>query len=124
MCLHLDSTLIANWGYNMNTYYSCPYLNAQVVLTDERERHIAEQPDLLPEHRQRIVDTLTDPDRVRRSARVANARLFSHWFESVRGGKHVVVVVVGESAPGDRYWIVTAYSARRVVGGEIEWKRD
>jgi hypothetical protein len=81
-------------------YFPCPYLKAQVELTDEREWHIAERhPDLLPEHRQRIADTLTDPDQVRRSTRFANVRLFSRWFESVRGGKHVVVVVVGGSSP-------------------------
>ena len=47
----------------MTAHFHCPYLNAQVALTDEREQHIAERhPDLLPEHRQRIADTLTAPD--------------------------------------------------------------
>jgi hypothetical protein len=45
-------------------------------------------------------------------------------FDSVRGGKHVVVVVVSESVPGARHWIITAYIARRLAQGEIEWKRD
>ena len=41
------------------TRFPCPYLKAEVELTDEREQHIAERhPDLLPEHRQRIADTL------------------------------------------------------------------
>jgi hypothetical protein len=109
----------------MTTHFHCPYLNAQVELTDERERHIAERhPDLLPEHRQRIADTLVAPDQVRRSARFASARLFTRWFESVRGGKYVVVVVVSESAPSGRHWIITAYIARKLAKGEIEWKRD
>jgi hypothetical protein len=109
----------------MTTHFRCPYLNAQVALTDERERHIAERhPDLLPEHRQRIADTLVAPDQVRRSARFASARLFTRWFESVRGGKHIVVVVVSESAPSSRPWVITAYIARRLAKGEIEWKRD
>jgi hypothetical protein len=109
----------------MTTHFKCPYLNAQVELTDERERHIAERhPDLLPEHRQCIADTLVDPDQVRRSARFASARLFTRWFESVRGGKYVVVVVVSESAPGGRHWVITAYIARKLAEGEIEWKRD
>jgi len=109
----------------VTTHFPCPYLNAQVELTDERERHIAERhPDLLPEHRSRIADTLADPDQVRRSVRFASARLFSRLFDSVRGGKHVVVVVVSESVPGARHWIITAYIARRLAQGEIEWKRD
>jgi hypothetical protein len=50
--------------------------------------------------------------------------LFSRWFESLRGGKYVVVVVVGDAGPDDRHWIVTAYLARRLTQGEIEWTRD
>ena len=105
--------------------FFCPYLGAQVDLLPERERHIAERhPDLLPEHRQCIADTLRDPDQVRRSTRFGKARLFSLWFDSVRGGKHVAVVVVTESGPVDRHWIITAYLARRLAQGETEWMRD
>jgi len=105
--------------------FPCPYLHASVEMTDEREQHIAERhPDLLPAHRQCIADTLADPDQVRRSARFTNARLFSRWFESIRHGKYIVVVVVGELVPSDRHWIITAYIARKLVEGEIEWKRD
>jgi len=100
-------------------------LNAQVELTNEREQHIAKRhPDLLPEHRQCIADVLADPDQVRRSPRFANARLFSRWFGSLRGGKHVVVVVVSEPVNGYHHWIITAYIARKLAGGENEWKRD
>jgi hypothetical protein len=105
--------------------FPCPYLNALVELTDEREQHIAKRhPDLLPDHLQRIADTLDCPDQIRRSARFTNARLFSRWFELLRGGKYVVVIVVSDAAPGNRHWIITAYMARRLVEGEIEWNRD
>ena len=107
------------------TRFHCPYLHADVELTAERERHIAERhPDLLPEHRQRLADTLAAPDQVRRSTWYANSRLFSRWFESVRHGKHIVVVVVSEQGPSDRHWIITAYIARKLAGGEIEWNRN
>ena len=47
--------------------FPCPYLKGEVELTEERERHIAERhPDLLPEHRERVAETLGDPDQVRR----------------------------------------------------------
>lgn len=105
--------------------FHCPYLDGEVELTEERERHVAEShPDLLPEHRQRIADALADPDEVRRSARAANARLFARWFEDLRGGKHVVVVVVSDPGPHRRHWVITAYMARRLVEGEIEWARS
>lgn len=80
--------------------FPCPYLNAEVELTEERERHITEQhPDLLPEPRPRLAQTLDTPDQVRTSTRFGSARLFSPWYPEVRQGKHVVVVVVSERTP-------------------------
>ncbi len=106
--------------------FPCPYLRAEVELTAERECHIAERhPDLLPEHRGKIAETLANPDQVRRSARFGNARLFSRWYTNLRGGKYVVVVVVSEPvATGLRHWIISAYIARRLAGGEIEWTQS
>ena len=87
--------------------------------------HITERhPDLLPKHRERMAETLADPDRIRRSARFAGARLFSRWFDDLRQGKHIVVVVVSDADVIGRHWIITAYMARKLTGGEIEWKRN
>ena len=105
--------------------FPCPYLRGEVELTDEREAHIAHtHPDLLPEYLAQIEQTLADPDQVRRSTRMSAARLFSRWFEEVRQGKYVVVVVVSEATPADRHWIITAYIARRLANGEVEWNRN
>ncbi|MBI4468885.1 MAG: hypothetical protein HY650_06130 [Acidobacteria bacterium] len=107
------------------SHYACPYLESEVELTEERERHIAERhPDLLPEHWDRIAGTLAEPDQVRRSARFGSARMFSRWYTDVRQGKHVVVVVVSELDPTERHWIITAYMARKLAEGDVEWKRD
>jgi hypothetical protein len=104
--------------------FPCPYLEGDVDLTEERERHIAERhPDLLPEHRGRIAETLADPDQVRKSARFGSAKLFSRWYTDLRQGKYVVVVVVSEREPSERHWITTAYIARKLAQGETEWER-
>lgn len=106
------------------TRFPCPYLNGEVELTEERERHIAQRhPDLLSEHRHRIAETLAEPDQVRRSVRVGSARLFSRWYTDLRQGKQVVVVVVSELDPSERHWVITAYMARKLAEGEVEWKR-
>ncbi len=105
--------------------FPCPYVNGEVELSAERERHIAERhPDLLPEHRERVAETLADPDQVRRSARFGNARLFSRWYNDLKRGKYVVVVVVSEPDATNRHWIITAYLARKLAEGEPEWKRS
>jgi hypothetical protein len=107
------------------SHYPCPYLKSEVELSEDRERHIAARhPDLLPEHRERIAQTLAQPDQGRRSTRFGGARLLSRWYADVRLGKHVVVVVVSELDPAERHWILTAYLARRLAEGEVEWQRD
>lgn len=91
---------------------------------DRGEHHIAaSHPDLLPEYRERLAETIADPDMIRRSRRFADARLLARWFDGFRGGKHVVVVVVTD-AGGGRRWVVTAYLARRLAEGGVEWKRS
>jgi len=103
----------------------CPYLGGHVELTDERERHIAERhPDLLPEYRGQVAETVAAPDEIRRSMRFGNARLFSRWYTDVKKGKYVVVVVVSELAAPTRHWVITAYMTRERVEGEVEWKRS
>jgi hypothetical protein len=105
-------------------HFDCPYLNTHVELTGEREAHIQEKhPDLLPVHRDYVSETVRDPDEVRRDPRFTNTLLFSHWFPDLKGGKFVVVVVVADPSPADRYWIVTAYVARQLSGGTVTWKR-
>lgn len=105
--------------------FFCPYFKGEVELTDERAQHIGERhPELLPENLSRLVETLAQPDEVRRSKRFQNARLFSRWFEDMPGAKFVVAVVVTGFDTPKRHWIITAYMARKLVEGEIEWKQD
>lgn len=100
------------------------YLDADVELTEEREEHIrSRHPDLLPRYRSQVLETILSPDQVRRSSRADNARLFCRWFDDVRGGKFVVVVVVN----GHRFrrnWVATSYMTMRLAEGEIEWERN
>lgn len=109
----------------MTRRFPCPWLRGEVELTEERERHIQERhPDLLPAHRDKLAEVFADPDTVRRSVRAANARLLSRWYTGVRQGRHVVVVVMSEGGRSARHWVVTAYMARRLAGGGIEWQRS
>jgi hypothetical protein len=103
--------------------FPCPYLGGDVELTEERLQHISEtHPDLLPSHLSEIAQTLANPQQIRRSSRLNNARSFSRWFDSIRQGKYVVVVVVSDLNP-TRHWIITAYLARKLTGGQIEWQQ-
>ena len=109
----------------MTTLFYCPHLEVEVELTEEREKHITDNhPDLLPKFRNCIAQTLYDPDQIRRSKRFEGSRLFSKWFEKVKDGKYIVVVVVTDSAYRSRHWIITSYIARKLSQGAIEWKKN
>jgi len=107
----------------MAVSYDCPYLGASVELTDERERHIRQyHPEVLTQGRNLIGLTLSQPDLIRRDLRdPASTRLFSRWYDQVRGGRHVIVSVVSES---ERNWVVTAFTAGYVEERDIEWTRS
>ena len=38
--------------------------------------------------------------------------------------KGEVVHRVSETTPKDRHWIITAYISRRLMEGEVEWKKN
>jgi hypothetical protein len=106
----------------MPAYFYCPYLDAQIQLTDEREGHIRRlHPEVLTPGRNLIAGALSDPDLIRRDLREpASTLLFPRWHDQLRGGRHVIVSVVSEV---DRHWIVTAFSAQWVEERDIEWER-
>jgi len=104
--------------------YPCPYLENNVEMTDERRTHIqTHHPDLIPEYESCIAKTLYDPDLIRTSSRYSNAKIFSKWFNSVKKGKYIVVVVVSDSYPHERHWIITSYISRKLSKGGILWKK-
>ena len=104
--------------------FPCPYLNTTIELTQERIQHITEtHPGTLPDSLAALEATLADPDLIRASDRDSNALLFSKWFETIRTGRYLVVVVVNQTEP-QRHWIVTIYTARRVKGVQILWQKN
>lgn len=104
--------------------FDCPYLKSEVELTEERLQHIIHNhPELISIYAEAMKQTLQKPDQVRLSSRFKEARLFSKWFEDIRQGKHFIIVVVTGSNSDSRNWIVTAYIARKLTGGTIEWQK-
>ena len=105
--------------------FSCSVLGTHVELTEERERHIRDRhPDLLPAYRRHMIETVANPDQIRRTSRVGNAMLLVKWFAELRGGKYVVVVVIDDSGRDTSPWIITAYLTRKLAEGEIEWAKS
>jgi hypothetical protein len=107
----------------MNIYF-CPYLNRDVLLSDERYEHIKNHhPEMLPEYEYSLAETIKNPDSIRNSSRFQNALLFTKYYDNIREGKYIVVVVVNEIHPEPRDWIITAYITRKLQNGVIKWKK-
>jgi hypothetical protein len=108
----------------MSQSFTCPYLNTSIELTEERYRHILEtHPGTLPDYLTQLASTLADPDLIRASDRDLNALLFSKWFETIRGGRYLVVVVIN-STQTEYSWIITTYTARKITGGQVIWTKN
>jgi hypothetical protein len=109
--------------------FPCPYLHAEVELTDERRQHIlASHPEFGSDVMDKIRLALVDPDEVRTDPRFPATHLISRWFDDLLTGKILVVAVVTDEPDSTqsglvRHWIVTAYPTRRVTQGIVEWTR-
>ncbi len=106
----------------MDLRLPCPYLHAEVELSEERRQHIlSRRPELDADC---LAQTLADPDQVLAHEARPEQRLFCRLFPDLPGGKQVVVAVVTE-VERRRHWIVTAYSTRRIRRqGETLWSRN
>ena len=104
----------------MSRFFPCPYLNANVELTEEREQHINQNhPQTLPNYLSELVETLDNPDQVRSSSFDPSALMFSKWFDTIRTGRYLIAVTVTDDLT-ERHWIITAYTARKLTGGNSQ----
>jgi len=75
-------------------------------------------------NRNKLAETIRDPDKILKSIRHGGARLFYPWYDDLLKGKYLVVVVVSEGENARRHWIITAYVTRKQMEGVVEWKRS
>ncbi|NEP80344.1 MAG: hypothetical protein F6K39_20550 [Okeania sp. SIO3B3] len=50
--------------------------------------------------------------------------MLSRWYPNIRKGRYIVVIVVTDTVPEERNWIVTAYLTTKITQGEIIWTRN
>jgi hypothetical protein len=95
-----------------------------VELTDERVRHIREaHADEAEAILSRIAETIVNPEMVRAIAD-GHEMQFARRFDLPPRPRYIVVIVVthvGATADPVRYWIVTAYTARRLGKEGHRW---
>ena len=107
----------------MAILFRCPYLQADVELTNEREAHIVQRhPDLQPDYLARIESTLAFPDSVH--VERASTLVFARWYDDLYAGKYFFVFVVRHIEGVVRFWVVTARLSRLAARGEVVWRRS
>ncbi len=100
----------------------CTYFDCEVQLEPLIEQHIIDRhPELLPNQVSLIERVLVTPELIPRSSRSKSVYLFSAWFPNLYKGKFVVVVIGKDT---NRCWVITAYAARKISGGEILWNQQ
>jgi hypothetical protein len=107
-------------------WLGCPYLDDDVELTPERQRHIGRRhPSVSMEA---IADTLASPVAAVRRPWLPDETLLIKEIDAGAGAKHIVVVVVRDEPQTEfdrpRHWVVTAYLAEALPGGVVEWQRS
>ena len=106
-------------------WLACQYLETEVELTAERERHIRRRhPNVRPTD---IADALATPDLVVRRPWLPEETLLVRRIDDQTVATHIVVVVLRDEPRSEdrpRHWVVTAYLEDGVPGGIVEWQRS
>lgn len=94
------------------------YAGREIRLTDEREQHILEHPEM---HglESAIGDTLAHPETVIRSLSDSTVWLYYHYYRETQVGEKWLCVVV-KVDPADAF-VITAYLTDKVKRGNVIW---
>ena len=92
----------------------------RIQLTDESWAHILAKRDYMADFRTEIVETLREPDEIRRSLTdPERGRLYNKWYyKTIKGDKWVCVVV--KMLPEEAF-ITTVYVTGKIRRGERLW---
>lgn len=104
--------------------FPCPYLGSEVELTEERERHIRDHHADADEVLERLAAVLAAPGAVMRDA-LTGVLLLALWIDFPGAPRHIVSIVVRDDPAMEgaaRFWVVTAYSARRLPREGRRWR--
>ena len=92
-------------------------LGKEIELTDERNQHILTFHPELEKHFDKFSEVLLDPDDIRVSPSDSSVLLFHKSFASIGTGKYLRIAV----KINGRWFIVTAYLTKRLVGKVYEY---
>lgn len=104
--------------------FLCPRLNARIELTDERREHILATHVDGPEVLERLGQTVEIPDLVMRD-RLTGEFLLARAFDFPGRPRHIVGIVLRDETAGGldaRYWVVTAFTSRRLPKEGHRWR--
>jgi hypothetical protein len=105
-------------------WLSCPYLGADVELTEERWAHIRDRHRYFKAHERSLNGGLLErPDEVRQRSTESDEFLLVRRFQELVPG--IAVAVIRFDRTNTRWWVVTAYrSDEWPQVGDVLWTND
>ena len=95
------------------------YRSLSIRLTDERNRHILEHPEMISMF-DSIEQTLTHPEKVIQSLSDPTVQLYYRFYRNtVVGNKHLCVIVKRNQ---DDAFLLTAYLTDTIKKGALQWE--
>ena len=95
------------------------YRNLSIRLTDERNRHILEHPEMISMF-DSIAQTLSHPEKVIQSLSDPTVQLYYRFYrDTFVGNKHLCVIVKRNQ---DDAFLLTAYLTDTIKKGVLQWE--
>jgi len=95
----------------------CEKFGCSIRLTEERKQHIVSRHPEIRGNFNKIKPTLAKPDLIVANRYAADEKYYHRFFETL--GNYLIVVV-----NTDKKFIITAFIAREVKKGKLQWKKD
>ena len=92
----------------------------KIILKEEQWNHIIKQHPEVKHYKNRIQETLSDPDIIKRSKRDKDTFLYYRYYKDVYDGKYLLVVAETK----EKQEILTCYITDRIKKGDLIWKKD
>jgi len=103
----------------MERYFKDKF-NNKIKLTDKQWNHIIKEHPEVEDYKDRLSETLSKPDLVKRSKRNKDTFLYYRCYNDIYKGKYLLAVVEIK----EKSMILTCYITDRIKEGDVIWKKD
>ena len=94
--------------------------NNKIKLTDRQWDYIIKEHPEVKAYKDRLSETLSNPDLVKRSKRNKDTFLYYRHYKDIYEGKYLLAVAETK----EKLMILTCYITDKIKEGDVIWKKD